>query len=123
MLNEKRHLGLCRIEALCAGQSFSLLIFEDYSSVVEGEEVYLLIKESEVALSKSLPLDISISNCIQCTVESINIGEILCESQLVFGEQRISSIITSDSAKRLGLGIGDTVYALIKANEIYLERL
>jgi len=121
--SQKHASGLARIEAMCGDYLFRLLVFEDTPTRKDGESIYLLIKESEIALSKHKPIDISISNRVECKIKALKKGEILCESRLAFGDQTISSIITTESAERLGLNAGDTVYALIKANEIYLESI
>ena len=81
----------------------------------------MVIKESEIAISKIKPIDISISNKPECKVTKIVSGEMLAQIYLQLGSASISSIITSESIQRLGIREGDTVCALIKANEIYLE--
>jgi molybdopterin-binding protein len=98
-------------------------VFENQKTREDGGEVFLVIKESEIAISKNKPADISISNRIECAIQNIKKGEILCEIELEFGGQKLVSMITVESANRLELSVGDTVYALIKANEIYLESL
>ncbi len=123
-IKHQRHSGgLGRIEAMSGDYLFRLLVFEDAPTRDDGGEVYLLVKESEIALSKSRPVGLSISNQLECTIKEIGRGEILCELSLSFGGENLSSMITTESVDRLGLRIGDTVYALIKANEIYLENI
>ncbi len=122
VINSQKHSnGLGRIEAASEGYLFRLLVFEDKIVRENGASVYLLIKESEIALSKSKLSDISISNRIECAITEIKKGEILCEVVLSFGCEKLSSMITTESVDRLGLHVGESVYALIKANEIYLE--
>ena len=123
IVSQKYSHGLSRVEALCGGYLFRLLIFAQNNSQQETDETYLLIKESEVAISKSKHSDISISNQIECRIKTIAQGEMLCEIGLEFDSQTLTSIITAESTQRLGLSIGDTVFALIKANEIYLESI
>jgi molybdopterin-binding protein len=120
---QKHANGLGRIEAMSGGYLFRLLVFEDKCERQTGDAVYLLIKESEIALSKNRPVDLSISNQIECKIGQIKRGEILCESLLHFADEKLSSMITTESVDRLGLNEGDTVYALIKANEIYLDSI
>jgi molybdopterin-binding protein len=121
--NQKHAGGLGRIEAVSGDYLFRLLVFEDMPTRKDGCDVYLLIKESEIALSKDKPIGLSISNQVECVISEIKKGEILCEIDMRFGDEKLVSIITSDSADRLSLVVGDTVYALIKANEIYLESM
>lgn len=120
-LSQRHHEGLGSIEALCGGKIFRLLVFENQPNRNDGDTIYLIIKESEIAVSISEPHDISISNRIESTIVSLKKGEILCEIELLFEGQKLTSIITIESAARLRLQVGGTVYALIKANEIYLE--
>jgi molybdopterin-binding protein len=119
--NQKHAQGLTRIEAMCGEYLFRLLIFEDIETQRVGQEAYLLIKESEIAISTAKLTDISISNRIECEVVIIKMGEILCELEMSFGGQKLYSIITAESTQRLEISAGDKIYALIKANEIYLE--
>lgn len=123
VVTQRHHEGLGYIEALCGEKTFKLLVFENQPNRNDGDTVHLIIKESEIAISKSEPYEISISNRLKSIIKNIKKGEILCEIELDFGGQSLVSIITIESAKRLALEVGDTVYALIKANEIYLEDL
>ncbi|MGE4399184.1 MAG: molybdopterin-binding protein [Campylobacterales bacterium] len=123
VVNEKYSDGLGRIEALCGDYLFRLLVFGQNSPLRSKDEAYLLIKESEVAISKSKHTDISISNRIECRIGSLQKGTILCEIGLEFNGEKLTSIITTESTERLGLNVGDTVFALIKANEIYIEEI
>lgn len=121
IVSQRHHEGLGSIEAECGGNIFRLLVFESHKQRENGDEAYMIIKESEIAISKSNPVDISISNRIESVIVGINKGAILCEVVLDFNGQKLASIITIESAQRLDLKVGDRVYALIKANEIYLE--
>jgi len=96
-------------------------VFENQKGREDGEDIYLIIKESEVMISTSAPCDISISNRIESTITNVKKGEILCEVELEFGRQKLVSIITIESAERLDLKVGNKAYALIKATEVYLE--
>jgi molybdopterin-binding protein len=124
IVKHQKHInGLTRIEAMCGEYLFRLLIFEDAQINRDGKDVYLIIKESEIAVSKSKLNDISISNRVECTVENVNIGEMLCEITMSFAGETIRSIITAESVQRLNIAPQEKLYALIKANEIYLESI
>ena len=118
---QKHSSGITRIEVMSEGYLFRLLVFEEQPKNRLGKTVFLVIKESEIAISKTKPIDISISNKPECKVTKIVSGEMLAQIYLQLGSASISSIITSESIQRLGIREGDTVCALIKANEIYLE--
>lgn len=121
VLSQRHHGGLGNIEASCDGNIFRLLVFENQKGREDGEDIYLIIKESEVMISTSAPCDISISNRIESTITNVKKGEMLCEVELEFGRQKLVSIITIESAERLDLKVGNKAYALIKATEVYLE--
>lgn len=123
IVSQRHSGGFAAIEATSGDYLFRLLVIEEKQTRKSGEEVYLLIKESEIAIAKSKITDISLSNRFECLVREVAMGEILCELTLEFNSNVICSIITSESADRLGVKAGDTVYALIKANEIYLENI
>ncbi len=56
------------------------------------------------------------------TVTEAKYDGLLAEIALDIGGQTITSIITSDSARRLGLKKGVTAFALIKATEVMIIR-
>ena len=87
-----------------------------------GLPVTLLFKETEVALGKNLSGLISMRNRLPAIVTAIERGRLLTSVTLDADGHVLGAIITSGSAERLGLGVGDQVEALIKANEMNLLR-
>lgn len=116
--------GLALIELKCEGMTFSSLIIsndEDYISV--GKTVYLVFKETEVAIAIPPVRNISIRNHFPATIENIDKGRILSEIKLKFMGLPLKSIITSASCEMLDLKIMDQVTALVKTNEIMLMKI
>ncbi len=82
------------------------------------------------ALSKFLPAAqalpassrISGRNQLVGTVIQVRIEGLLAKVVLSLGDQRITSIITSDAARELALKKGETAAALIKATEVMIIR-
>jgi molybdopterin-binding protein len=82
------------------------------------------------ALSKFLPAAqalegtprISGRNQLVGTVTQVKIEGLLAKVVLAIGDQRVTSIITSDAARELALKKGDTAAALIKATEVMIIR-
>ena len=82
------------------------------------------------ALSKFLPAAqalpassrISGRNQLVGTVTQVRIEGLLAKVVLSLGDQRITSIITSDAARELALKKGETAAALIKATEVMIIR-
>jgi len=67
-------------------------------------------------------LDISARNQLRGRVVSLTIDGVMAEVLLRIGDQELLSIITRGSAERLGLRIGDEVYALIKSTEVMIGK-
>ncbi len=88
-----------------------------------GNEVFLLFKETEVAVGKDCTGKISLSNQIPCKIKKIKKGKILTQITLSFEVFEINSIITTFSADKLSLKEGEDVIAFIKANEISLMEI
>lgn len=88
-----------------------------------GQAVRLLFKETEVALAKNLTGQISMRNRLPGIVTALEVGRVL--TRVVFDMQgiKISSVITSRSARGLQLSIGDEVEGLVKSNEMSLMAL
>ena len=56
-------------------------------------------------------------------IEEVRISGLMAEVTLSIGEQQISAIITSRSAREMGLKKGQTAAALIKATEVMILRV
>ncbi len=70
---------------------------------------------------KTLGLDsISGRNKLRGQIIAIRFEGLLAQASIDVGGQVITSIITSDAARALGLKKGSTVYALIKATEVMI---
>lgn len=87
-----------------------------------GQDVYALIKASFVIVAKDKPGKISTRNVLETTVSDIVYGAVNSELKLSMNGAMITSIITEEAVKDLEISIGDTVYALIKANSIILAQ-
>ena len=72
---------------------------------------------------KPVGLDaISGRNKLQGSITELRFEGLLVQVTIDVGGQEITSIITSDAARALGLKIGTPVYALIKATEVMVIR-
>ena len=72
--------------------------------------------------SQAAPVRISGRNQLSGTVVEIVIEGLLAKVVLAIGSQRVTSIITADAVRDLGLRAGDTAVALIKATEVMIVR-
>lgn len=86
----------------------------------EGQELYVVFKETEVAIGKGLSGELSLRNRFPATITQMEKGQLLTKLWLDLAGIRICSIITTRSAQRMGLQIGESVEGLIKTNEVSL---
>jgi molybdopterin-binding protein len=72
---------------------------------------------------KPVGLDaISGRNKLRGSITDLRFEGLLVQVTINIGGQEITSIITSDAARALGLKVGTSVYALIKATEVMVIR-
>ncbi len=83
-----------------------------------GLNVLLGVKATSVSLSREKNSMLSISNQLPVRIERIDTGELLSSVKLSFLGTLVESIITKDSALRMGLAPGDEIIALIKASDL-----
>ena len=86
-----------------------------------GNPINILFKETEVIIGKGDVKFISLRNKIDCVVDSIEQGKLLCKLFLSSELGEIRSIITSNAVNQLQINVGDRVVAMIKTNEIILS--
>lgn len=66
-------------------------------------------------------MKVSAKNLLNGKVSNITMGAVNAEIEVELGDgQKIVSIITSTSAKKLGLEVGKEVYAMIKASNVMI---
>jgi molybdopterin-binding protein len=56
------------------------------------------------------------------TIAEVRISGLLAQVKLNVGSQQITSIITAEAAREMGLRKGQTAAALIKSTEVMIER-
>jgi molybdopterin-binding protein len=67
-------------------------------------------------------LDLSARNQLRGTIVSLQIEGVMAEVRVKIGEQELVSIITRGAAERLGLRVGDSVFAVIKSTEVMIGK-
>lgn len=105
------------------GALFTATVLEAPASapyMATGAEVMLMFKETEVSLAKELSGRISLRNILSARVRSIERGELISAVRLDYRGTTLTSVITTRAVDRLQLVEGDTVDALVKANEMML---
>ena len=88
-----------------------------------GDDVIAIFKSSTVLLSLDTNLNISARNQLLGKIENINIDEINSEIIIDIGnEDKIATVITTDSVKSLNLQIGTKINAIIKSSDIMIGK-
>lgn len=119
------HGSIALVDAVAFGQRFTAMLIgaaAEVSAWQPGMPVTLLFKEAEVSLAKNLAGQISLRNRLACTVTLVEQGRLMTKVVLDFHGQAITSIITTRSAQALQIVPGDSMEALVKANEMTVAR-
>lgn len=83
--------------------------------------IRVMFKETEVVIGKGQEIPVSMENQIRSTIVEMTKGKLLCSLVLDTEAGKLKATITSESADRLMLRVGETVMALIKTTEIMLS--
>ena len=67
-------------------------------------------------------MEISARNQLPATVKKVTLGSVMAEIVLDVEGHEVVSAITRSSAERLGLTVGDTVTAFVKATEVMIGK-
>ncbi len=94
----------------------------DEMGLVVGDKAYAIIKASFVMVAKDEPTNISTRNIIETKVLEVKNGMVNSELKLGMGDQVLTAVITEEATEDLDFKVGDTVYALIKANFVILAK-
>jgi molybdopterin-binding protein len=73
-------------------------------------------------LESSGSLELSARNQLRGEITSLRLDGVMAEVRVAIGEQELVSIITSSSAERMQLRVGDPVLAVIKSTEVMIGR-
>jgi molybdopterin-binding protein len=67
-------------------------------------------------------LELSARNQLRGKIVGLRLDGVMAEVRVAIGDQELVSIITSGSAERMQLGIGDSVLAVIKSTEVMIGK-
>lgn len=67
-------------------------------------------------------MEISARNQIRGTVKEVQRGAVMAEVVLDVGGQMVVAMITLGSVERLGIQVGDTVTAIVKATDVMIGK-
>ncbi len=100
------------------GLTLKMMSLDLNDDVKIGKKVKLSVKPSNISIAKNLIGEISLSNQIVATIQSLENGQLLTSVILKINDTLLESIITVDSSKRMNLQIGEVVTILIKASNL-----
>jgi molybdopterin-binding protein len=123
VLSVKRVDRLCKVDIEVGLSKLSMVTLELSDEVKNGALIVAKVKPTHIALSRTFCKSVSYSNQLACKIDSIEIGEILTQICLSFENEKIESLITTSSFKKLGLKEGDSAVAFIKATELSIDRV
>ena len=103
--------------------TLKMMSLELHKEVKLESKVKLLVKPSNVIISKNYIEDISLSNQTLAKIVDIENGELLSSISLKIGDTTFESIITKESSQRLDLQKGDIINILIKASDLSIYRI
>ena len=66
--------------------------------------------------------DLSARNRLRGRILSLQVDGVMAEIRLAIGDQELVSIITRSSVERMGLKVGDQVFAVIKSTEVMIGK-
>jgi len=121
LIESSPHMSMVDVEV--EGDIFSSIVLETPSTASylrKGNNISLLFKETEVSIGKNLTGMISLRNRFKATVKRLEGSEILTKVVLNYKSRAIISLISSRSARKLELAVGDVVEWLVKTNEVSL---
>ncbi len=67
-------------------------------------------------------MDLSARNQLKGTITNIKLDQVMAEVTIKVGDNEIVAAITRSSVERLGLKVGDTATAVIKATEVMVAK-
>lgn len=115
--------GISLVTVEASGALFAAVVIdtpETAAYLKTGNEVWLVFKETEMALGKQLAGGLSIRNRFEATITGIAGGKVLTKVSLDYRGTTLDSVITTASAERLKLQVGDPVEGLVKTTEMSL---
>jgi molybdate transport system regulatory protein len=113
-LNVKRVQSLARAGKLPAARVGRKWLFR-------RDELEALLGRPAVP-TPSGAMAISARNRLRGTIARLQYDGLMAEVVLRIGDQELVSVITRSSADRLGLEVGDEVFAVVKATEVILGK-
>ena len=104
-------------------QTLSMVSLDLDDEIEIDTAVELSAKSTHIAIAKEFTGELSYSNQIKATIVEIDYGQLLTSVKADVNGVLLESIITSNSANRMGLKNNDEVILLIKATELFISKV
>jgi len=107
------------------GDAFSAIILEGKNMPANykaKDSVSVLFKETEVGLAKNLSGMISLRNRFKALVTKVDKGPILSRVVLNYKNNKLESVISTQSCEEMQVAVKDVVEFLVKTNEVTLMK-
>ena len=117
--------SLSLVEVDVDGVFFKSIIIETPDTaawLVNGHEINVIFKETEVVIGKGLQHTVSMQNKIPGEIFQIDNGALLSKITIGTTVGKIVAIITYNAVQQMQLEVGETITAMIKTNEIMLSQ-
>ena len=116
------HLNVKRVQSLArAGKLPAVRVGRKW--LFHRDQLEAMLGRSRTPVAEvSAPVEISARNQLRGRIVGINVDGVMAEVRLQVGDQELVSVITRSSAERLGLAVGDDVFAVIKSTEVMIGK-
>ena len=115
--------NLTHIYSIIDSLQIDVLTLELPNTIAIGSKVRLVIKSTDISLSKSRLTHSSFTNQLKVRVVELEHGEILSSIGLAMGRYRLESLILNPKSLDMDIEIGDELFALISSSDISIEYL
>ncbi len=116
--------GLSQVTIVLAEETYlkSIVIEtpETASYLNQGTPVHVVFKETEVVLAKGKTDGLSIRNRIEGKIQTLNLGDLLCDVLVSTKAGPITAIISREAMDSMELKEGDHITVMVKQNEVML---
>ena len=103
------------------GRDFSCVLIETPETapyLQNGHRVWMIFKETELSVATHWQGEISLRNRFPGKITQLEFGQILTKIGIDFFGTPLTAIITTPSARRMGLQIGAEVTGMVKTTEL-----
>ena len=115
------HLNVKRVQSLArAGKLPAVRVGRKW--LFPRNQLESMLGRGSQPMESTGALELSARNQLRGEIMSLRLDGVMAEVRVAIGNQELVSIITSSSAERMQLRVGDQVLAVIKSTEVMIGR-